>query len=99
MRLENKVMGDTELKALAPGAGEERKLSVWAEYKKPAVQLMRPYVPGEDKSKISIPVGVLPVLGDMVAKSSTDESDVWLIKKEFFDAHYEYWSSVEDGQE
>ena len=50
---------------------------------------MRPYVPGEDLSGISLSPIDTPELGGMIAMDPLEPSDQWYITKEFFDANYE----------
>ena len=41
-------------------------------YRKPAIQPMRPYVPGEDLSSISVSSEDTPELGGMIAINATN---------------------------
>lgn len=56
-------------------------------YTKPAVQPMRPYVPGEDMTGISVSVEDTPELGGMIAIGA-DNGAKWYISKEFFNSSY-----------
>jgi hypothetical protein len=62
-------------------------------YRKNKIQKMRPYVPGEDLSGISVSEedreDGSPRLGDMIAVSNMNESDKWLVSKSFFLENYE----------
>lgn len=61
-------------------------------YRKTGVQLMRPYVPGEDMTGISISEAdkALPTLeGGMIAVNPRNEEDKWYVAKDFFEANYE----------
>jgi hypothetical protein len=58
----------------------------WKPYRKTATTMMRPYVPSEDTSNISVDVGYTPKLGDMVA---SDGKTSWLINQSYFDTNYE----------
>jgi len=50
---------------------------------------MRPYVPGEDMTGISIAGVDTPELGGMVAISDTNPEDKWYVAKDFFEKNYE----------
>lgn len=62
-------------------------------YRKKGTQLLRPYVDGESVEGVSISVpdekNGSPVVGDMIAVSSDDENDKWLVSKAFFEKNYE----------
>jgi len=60
-------------------------------YIKSAVQPMRPYVPNEDMTGISlsVPDSELPTLdGGMIAVNPGDTTDQWYVAKKFFDDNY-----------
>jgi len=61
----------------------------WRDYKKTAVQRMRPYIPGEDMVGISIASGDTPELGGMIAVNPKDSTDLWYVSKQFFEDNYE----------
>lgn len=61
-------------------------------YRKVAIQPMRPYVEGEDLSEISVsPEDLkLPTLeGGMIAVSSDNPADKWYVAEVFFKKNYE----------
>ena len=58
-------------------------------YRKVALQPMRPYVPGENLSGISVNAEDTPELGGMVAFNPANPADQWYIGKAFFEANYE----------
>lgn len=62
---------------------------VWKKYKKKALQEMRPYVPGEDLSEISVSQEDSPELGGMIARNSDNPKDQWYVAKDFFENNYE----------
>lgn len=62
-------------------------------YRKKGVTPMRPYVPGEDMTGITIGAEP-PAKGGMVAHDIEDPNDLWYISKEFFDLNYE---AIDDG--
>jgi hypothetical protein len=61
--------------------------AVYKAYVKPKVQLMRPYVPGEDLSGISVGKHT-PEEGGMIAISDSDPNDKWYVAKKFFEDNY-----------
>ena len=50
---------------------------------------MRPYIPGEDMTFISLALGEMPEAGGMIAINPIDDSDQWYISKRFFEENYE----------
>lgn len=58
-------------------------------YRKKNLQPMRPYVPGEDLSKVSVSSEDTPEAGGMIAMNPDDSSDQWYIAKKFFEDNYE----------
>lgn len=64
-------------------------MSGWKEYRKTAVQEMRPYNPGEDLTLIGVAVTEIPVRGGMICRNAQDPRDQWYIGPEFFAANYE----------
>ena len=56
-------------------------------YRKPALQPMRPYVLGEDMTDISVSVEDTPELGGMIAIGA-DNNAKWYVSKTFFDKMY-----------
>lgn len=63
-------------------------MSEWTNYLKNKPQQMRPYIPGEDMTNITVGEGDIPELGGMVCKNSDDENDLWYISKKFFQNNY-----------
>ena len=57
-------------------------------YRKKGLQPMRPYIPGEDLTGISISEEDIPELGGMIAIGN-DNNAKWYISKTFFDKNYE----------
>ena len=60
----------------------------WKFYKKTAVQEMRPYIPGEDLTGVSVSERDTPELGGMIARGA-DDGALWYVSKGFFEANYE----------
>lgn len=58
-------------------------------YRKKSIQLMRPYVIGEDLTGISVNKEDTPELGGMIAVNKDNPNDKWYVGKEFFEKNYE----------
>lgn len=58
-------------------------------YRKKATQMMRPYVPGEDLSGVSVNEQDTPELGGMIAVNADNPLDQWYVAKGFFEKNYE----------
>lgn len=58
-------------------------------YRKKTQQPMRPYVPGEDLSGVSVSAEDTPELGGMIAINPQNLQDQWYIAKKFFENNYE----------
>lgn len=61
---------------------------MWKKYRKTAEQRMRPYVPGEDLTGVSVSGRDTPEQGGMIAEGA-DDGARWYISKRFFEANYE----------
>jgi hypothetical protein len=61
----------------------------WGLYRKTATQEMRPYVPGEDLTGISVNKEDTPEEGGMIARNGKNHDDQWYIGKQFFKDNYE----------
>jgi hypothetical protein len=68
-------------------------MSEWKKYKRKGLSEMRPYLPGEDVSQVSISVldrsNGSPKEGDMIARNPDDSADQWLVAKAYFEKHLE----------
>ena len=62
---------------------------MWKKYRKTAVQEMRPYVPGEDLTGISVSATDTPEAGGMIARNPKNPNDQWYVAKKFFEDNYE----------
>ena len=62
----------------------------WEKYRKTAMQEMRPYVPGEELTGISVAEEDTPEFGGMIARGKDGEQ--WYISKKFFQHNYEPWT-------
>ena len=58
------------------------------DYIKQTRQPMRPYIPGEDLTGISVWEGDTPEEGGMIAINPKDPSDMWYVSKTFFNENY-----------
>ena len=58
-------------------------------YRRKSLTLIRPYVPGEDLTKIGVNPGDTPEEGDLIARNYIDPNDQWLMKRSYFEAHLE----------
>ena len=56
--------------------------------RKVASGVLRPYVPGEDMTGISVGDGDTPGEGGMIARNPNDHSDQWYVAKDFFNKNY-----------
>lgn len=61
---------------------------MWKNYRKKALQPMRPYIPGEDLTGISVNKEDTPELGGMIARNPANYEDQWYVAKDFFNAVY-----------
>ncbi len=61
----------------------------WRVYERRLATIMRPYIPGEDLSGISVSDVDNPKLGDMIARHASNHKDKWLVSKEYFETNYE----------
>lgn len=57
-------------------------------YRKKNVQPMRPYVPGEDMTGISVSAEDTPEEGGMIAVNPSNGNDRWYVAKDFFNENY-----------
>lgn len=57
-------------------------------YRKKSVQPMRPYVPGENLSTVSVSKEDTPSEGGMIAHNPNNPSDRWYVSKKFFEDNY-----------
>lgn len=61
----------------------------WKNFRKKNLQEMRPYVPGEDLTGISVNKEDTPEEGGMIARNSANHADQWYVGKQFFADNYE----------
>lgn len=69
------------------------KIMNWKQYKRKGLSEMRPYVPGEDLSHVSINAedarNGSPKEGDFIARNPQNHADQWLTAKKYFDEYLE----------
>lgn len=56
----------------------------WNQYRRKGFSEMRPYVPGEDMTGISVSATDTPEEGGMVARNPKDHADQWYVAKKYF---------------
>lgn len=64
-------------------------MSEYKNYRKKNVQPMRPYIPGEDMTGISVNKEDTPELGGMIAVNPANPEDRWYVARKFFQDNYE----------
>lgn len=65
-----------------------KEVIMWISYLKTTSPEMRPYVPGEDLTGVSVNAEDTPELGGMIARNADNHKDQWYIGKEFFRKNY-----------
>jgi len=65
----------------------------WTVYRKTGLVEMRPYIPGEDLTNVSVnkedEAEIENGGGGMIARNSENHADKWYVAKAYFDANYE----------
>lgn len=64
----------------------------WKRYRRTGLSEMRPYVPGEDLTGVSVSDAdkALPTLeGGMIARNPKNHNDLWYVAKDYFEANLE----------
>jgi len=61
----------------------------WREYRRKGLSQMRPYLPGEDLTGISINKEDTPELGGMIARNPDNHADQWYVAKAYFEKNLE----------
>jgi hypothetical protein len=64
-------------------------MSEWKQYRRTNIAEMRPYVPGENLSHISVSITDTPKRGDMIARNPDNHEDQWLVAQEYFEQNFE----------
>ena len=61
----------------------------WAYYKRKGLSEMRPYLPGEDLSGVSVNAEDTPEEGGMIARNPENHKDQWYVAKAYFEQNLE----------
>jgi hypothetical protein len=64
-------------------------MSEFKNYRKKSIQPMRPYIPGEDLTGVSVSPADTPEDGGMIAVNPANQNDRWYVAKAFFQENYE----------
>ncbi len=64
-------------------------MSDFKQYQRKGLSEMRPYIPGEDLTGISVSQTDTPELGGMIARNPKDHNDQWYVAKKYFDDNLE----------
>jgi len=64
-------------------------MNEFKQYRRKGFSEMRPYVPGEDLSGVSISQADNPKEGDMIARNPNDHTDLWLVDQKWFEENFE----------
>jgi hypothetical protein len=68
-------------------------MSEFKQYQRKNIAEIRPYVPGEDMTGISIAavdsMNGSPKAGDMIARNPADHKDQWLLAMDYFAENFE----------
>lgn len=65
----------------------------WALYSRKGLSEMRPYIVGEDLSKVSVSQEDTPEVGGMIARNPDNHDDQWYVAKDYFEKNLEKASS------
>jgi hypothetical protein len=61
----------------------------WKKYRRTGLSEMRPYVPGEDMTGISVSKGDTPEEGGMIGRDKNNHKDQWYVSKTYFKENLE----------
>lgn len=64
-------------------------MSKFKKYVRKGYSEMRPYVPGEDLSKVSVADVDTPEPGGMIARNPKNHEDQWYVAKQYFEDNLE----------
>lgn len=64
-------------------------MNAFKNYRKKNLQPMRPYIPGEDLTGVSVSPEDTPEEGGMIAINEDNPADQWYVAKAFFETNYE----------
>ena len=68
-------------------------------YQRKGLSEMRPYVPGEDLTGISVSDQDTPELGGMIARNPKNHADQWYVAKKYFEDNLELCAQAEAAPE
>lgn len=71
-------------------------MSTWSKYIRQGHSEMRPYVPGEDMTGISVSDTDTPALGGMIARNPVNHKDQWYVTEEYFKKNFELLGPCSD---
>lgn len=61
----------------------------WTHFKRKGLSEMRPYIPGEDLSDVSVSPQDTPEAGGMIARNPANHADRWYVAKKYFEENLE----------
>ena len=61
----------------------------WKQYRRKGFTAMRPYIPGEDLTAISVSATDTPQVGGMIAYNPANPLDQWYVNQAYFEANME----------
>lgn len=64
-------------------------IMAWEWYRRKGMAEMRPYIPGEDLTNISVSKEDIPKEGDMIARNVNNFNDQWLVAEKYFKDNFE----------
>lgn len=64
-------------------------LSMFKQYRRKGFSEMRPYIVGEDLSKVSLSDVDVPEEGGMIARNPKNHEDQWYVAKKYFEDNLE----------
>jgi len=78
---------------LGPEPEEDGGVSVFTKYRRKQIAELRPYLPGEDMSDVSVSgedaKAGSPKPGDMIARNPKNHDDQWLVAAQYFADNFE----------
>lgn len=66
-----------------------KPLEIFQQYRRTGVSEMRPYVPGEDLTGVSVSDTDTPTAGGMIARNPANHDDKWYVDQEYFESNFE----------
>jgi hypothetical protein len=68
---------------------DPKTLSEFKQYRRKGVVELRPYIPGEVLTRVSVSPADTPQIGGMIARNPANPDDQWYVARDFFDLNYE----------